>query len=242
MAQASHPTATKEISGSKPSGPRKVSQTDAAYLRLKAMMISGEIGPADAIDANRLVEVLGVGRTPVREALLRLQSDGIVRILPKRGVQVVMLSADDITEIYQVISAAEIEAVRLLALSKPAREQLVHLIEASDRMILAAESSDHEDWVLADEAFHRALLEANPNRRLCQVGLLHRDLAQRAHFVALRLLKPEQLLKSARQHRRLIKLISSGDAEAAVASHQTQRHRGAEMLVGVLRQYHLSQL
>jgi DNA-binding GntR family transcriptional regulator len=81
------------------------------------MIISGEIEPADQIDVKRLIDVLGLGRTPIREALLRLQMEGIVRIVPKRGVQIVLLSADDITEIYQVISAVEIEAVRLLAMS-----------------------------------------------------------------------------------------------------------------------------
>ena len=220
----------------------KTSQTDLAHARLKGMIISGEIGPADQIDANRLVDVLGFGRTPIREALLRLQMEGIVRIVPKRGVQVVLLSADDITEIYQVISAVEIEAVRLLALSKPSHKQLELLVDVNERMISAAERNEREDWVLADEAFHRTILELNPNRRLRDVGLVHSDLALRAHFVAVRLLPPEQLMKSTRQHKRLIKLIKSGDEAAAVKSHQTQRDRGATMLVGVLRQYRMTQL
>lgn len=221
---------------------RKPSQTDTAYARLKRMIIFGEIGPADQIDANKLVGVLGVGRTPVREALLRLQIEGIIRIVPKRGVQIVMLSADDITEIYQVISAVEIEAVRLLTMTKPSMDQLGRLVDAADRMVSAAKTDEREEWVLADEDFHRTLLELNPNQRLRDVGLLHRDLAQRAHFVALRLLRPEQLKKSSRQHRKLIELIMTGDAAAVVASHQDQRDRGAKMLVDTLRQYRLTQL
>lgn len=223
-------------------GLHKPSQTDVAHNRLKSMIISGEIGPSDQIDANRLVDVLGIGRTPIREALLRLQMEGIVRIVPKRGVQIVMLSADDITEIYQVISAVEIEAVRLLAMSKPVADELGPLVDANDRMISAAEEDKREEWVRADEAYHRALLELNPNKRLRDVGLTHRDLAQRAHFVALRMLRPEQIMRSARQHKRLIKLITSGDEATAVESHQLQRDRGANMLVGVLRKYGLTQL
>ncbi len=224
------------------SGMGKPSQTDIAHDRLKAMIISGEIGPSDQIDANRLVEVLGLGRTPIREALLRLQMEGIVRIVPKRGVQVVLLSADDITEIYQVISAVEVEAVRLLAMSMPTLDDLQLLSEANNKMVVAAEKDKRENWVLADEEFHRGLLELNPNRRLRDVGLTHRDLAQRAHFVALRLLSPEQVIRSAKQHKRLIKLIASGDEATAVESHQVQRDRGANMLVGVLRKYGLTQL
>lgn len=220
----------------------KVSQTGGAYLRLKAMIISGEIDPADQIDANSLVDVLEFGRTPIREALLRLQTEGIVKIVPKRGVQIVKLSADDLTEIYQVISAVEIEAVRLLTLQRPSVHQLGKLVEAAERMLTAAESDQREEFILSDEAFHRGILELNPNKRLRDVGLLHRDLAQRAHFVAIRLLQSGSLLESARQHRKLIDLIAGGDTPQAIADHQAQRHRGARMLVDVLRQYRLSQL
>ena len=220
---------------------RKLSQTDNAYACLKSMIISGEIGPADHIDANKLVDALGFGRTPVREALLRLQTEGIVRVVPKRGVQIVTLSADDMMEIYQVVSAVEIEAVRLLTMTGPSADQLASLTDANERMIKAAQTDEREEWILADEDLHRALLELNPNQRLRDVGFLHRDLAQRAHFVALRLLRTEQLMKSARQHKKLIKLIKTGDA-AAVASHQLQRDRGANMLVDILRQYRLTQL
>lgn len=242
VAQMPHHTDMGNMSAISQVEHRKPSQTDNAYARLKGMIISGEIGPADHVDANTLVDALGFGRTPVREALLRLQIEGIIKIVPKRGVQIVMLSADDITEIYQVISAVEIEAVRLLTLTKPSADQLARLTDAGERMTVAAETDDREEWVLGDEDFHRTLLELNPNQRLRDVGLLHRDLAQRAHFVALRLLRPEQLIKSARQHKKLIKQIAAGDATAVVASHQVQRDRGAEMLVGVLRQYRLTQI
>ncbi len=220
----------------------KVSQTGGAYLRLKAMIISGEIDPADQIDANSLVDVLEFGRTPIREALLRLQTEGIVKIVPKRGVQIVKLSADDLTEIYQVISAVEIEAVRLLTMQRPSVDQLGRLVDAAERMLRAAESDQREAWILSDEAFHRGILELTPNKRLRDVGLLHRDLAPRAHFVAIRLLQSGSLLTSAKQHRKLIDLIAGGDVHQAIADHQAQRHRGAKMLVDVLRQYRLSQL
>ena len=220
----------------------KRSQTDVAYGQLKGMIISGRLDPTMQIDAHKLVDVLGFGRTPVREALLRLQTEGIVRIMPKRGVRIVSLSADEILEIYQVITAAETEAVRLLTKTGPSMDELDPLIRAAERMMSAAQAGNRDGWIAADEDFHRQLLKLNPNRRLCDVGLLHRDLTQRAHFVALRLLRSEQLTKSARQHKRLIKLIALGDAATAAETHQVQRDRGAKMLIGVLHQYRLTQL
>lgn len=206
------------------------------------MIISGEIAATEQIDVSRLIDVLGIGRTPIREALQRLQAEGIVRILPKRGVQVVTLSADDIHEIYQVISAIEVEVVRLITLAHPARKELQPLIIANKQMASSAEQNDREAWIRSDEAFHRALLNISPNARLRAVGLTHRDLAQRAHFVALRLMCQEQTIKSARLHNRLVKLLTSGDDSAAAECHLAQRERGAQMLVGVLRKYGLSQL
>jgi len=221
---------------------QKLSRTDAAYARLKDRIISGALPPGEQIDAARLSDDLEFGRTPVREALLRLQAEGIVEIIPKRGVRIVSLSADDLTEIYQVISAIEVEAARLLAETKPTMSDLSDLSEAVERMAAAARANDREAWALADEAFHRRLLDLNPNLRLRDVGITHRDLAQRSHFVALRMLTPEQRLRSAEQHRDLIQLIASGEGAAVAARHRDQRARGAEMLVTVLREHHLSRL
>ena len=137
MAKASFQRGARKPSTAAEDQQPKVSQTGGAYLRLKAMIISGEIDPADQIDANSLVDVLDFGRTPIREALLRLQTEGIVKIVPKRGVQIVKLSADDLTAIYQVISAVEIEAVRLLTIQRPSIDQLGKLVGAAERMIMA---------------------------------------------------------------------------------------------------------
>lgn len=222
--------------------PPKISRTQSAYGLLKGMILSGAIDPADLINANSLTDTLQMGRTPVREALLRLQTEGIVRIAPKRGVQIVTLTADELMEIYQVVSALELEAVLLLAACRDKSEALADLLFKADEMIAAAQADDRERWILADEAFHRALLEHNPNQRLRNAGLLHRDLAQRAHFVALRLLDRSKLLNSALEHKQMVELLTSGDTDAAVENHRLQRARGAEMLVAVVRQYRLSQL
>ncbi len=206
------------------------------------MILSGQLGPAEQIDANILTETLETGRTPVREALQRLQTQGIVRIVPKRGVQIVTLTADELMEIYQVVSALEIEAVRLLATSNISPGGLADLTKHADALIAVEKTEDREAWILADDAFHRALLRNNPNRRLLDAGMLHRDLAQRAHFVASRMLDQPNFRKSALAHQDLIRLIAKGDVEAACANHQTQRQRGAELLVSVVRRFGLKQL
>jgi len=221
---------------------QKTSRTDAAYARLKDRIISGALPPGEQVDAARLSEDLSLGRTPIREALLRLQAEGIVEIIPKRGVRIVPLSADDLTEIYQVISAVEVEAARMLADSKPTVDELSGLSDVVERMMVAARENDREAWTRANEAFHRLLLDLNPNPRLRDVGITYRDLAQRSHFVALRMLTSEQRLRSAEQNRDLIRLMAGGDGTAVAARHREQRARGAELLVDILREHRLSRL
>jgi DNA-binding GntR family transcriptional regulator len=213
-----------------------------AYKKLKSKVIKGEYDPADRIDAATLTDQLGMGRTPVREALLRLQAQGIVEILPKRGVRIVTLSAQDLTDIYQVISTIEVEAVRLLAERKPDMEELAPLVDATAVMRKTAEKQDREGWALADERFHRSLLKLCPNRRLAAVGQHHRDLAQRAHFVALRYLSSDQRLLSVVEHMELVSLISRGDSQTAAKDHASQRKRGAKMLVDILLDHRMSRL
>lgn len=219
-----------------------MSQTDTAYGQLKEKIIAGEFHPGDQIDASTLSEDLGLGRTPVREALLRLQAEGILEIIPKRGVRIVPLSAEDLMDIYQVISLIEIEALRLICETQPDDGELAPLSSAVKHMAITAKSNDREEWALADECFHRQILELCPNRRLHRVGLAHRDLAQRSHFVALRLLTPAQRIASSEQHKKLLELIQARDTGAAVKNHHKQRNRGAKILIDILREHRLTRL
>lgn len=225
-----------------PTKTKTMSQTDVAYDQLKAKIIAGEFHPGDQVDAIRISEDLGLGRTPVREALLRLQNEGIVKIIPKRGVRILSLSADDLTDIYQVISAVEVEALRLICEAKPPAHKLLPLDDAVRCMAEAASANNREDWAHADERFHRQLLELCPNKRLRDVGITHRDLAQRSHFVALRLLTQDQRAKSAEQHGILLDQIRTGEIATAVESHRRQRARGSDMLVCILREHQLTRL
>lgn len=218
------------------------SLTDKAYAYLKGEIISGGIAPGSLLDANALAGTMGVSRTPVREAILRLANEGAVEVNARRGMRVVTLTASDLQEIYEVITALEIQAVDLLTSSKPQKSDLKPLVEQVVRMRVAAEIGDGEAWNLADEGFHRGLLDLSGNRRLAEAGNGYRDMAQRAHFVALRLVSIEQKAGSIQAHADLINVIQSGDAEAARELHRKQRQRGSTLLVDSLREMKLEHL
>lgn len=224
-------------------GPEKAeSLTDRAYAYLKAEIISGRVPAGALLDAKALADTMGVSRTPVREALLRLANEGVVEVNARRGIRVVTLTAADLQAIYEVITALEIEAVHRLTAAGSDRERLAPLTEQLVRMRVATEDGDGEAWNLADEGFHRCLLDLCGNDRLAEAGRRYRDMAQRAHFVALRLVPLEEKSRSNESHADLIRTIRSGDAEAAQRMHRVQRNRGSKLLVDVLREIKLGHL
>jgi DNA-binding GntR family transcriptional regulator len=226
-----------------------MSLTDTAYASIKAAILAGEIAPNAPLDEKSIAAGLGMSRTPVREALLRLQGEGLVEMARGRGIHVRLLSAADMREIYEVLTGLETLAVSLLASpgiapqgSTAAAGPPAALADALARMEQAAAAGDWQEWGGADEAFHRALLEGCGNGRVRALGLQHRDLIQRPHFVAMRLQPPDYLARSTRAHRALLALIAAGDAERAALAHLQQRRRGEAALMAIIDTYRLASI
>ena len=184
-----------------------------------------------------------MSRTPVREAFLRLEQEGLVEIQPRRGIVVRALSSDDMREIFQAVTGLEVMAVfPNNPRSFDARSALKPLFAALKRMDQAARASDFEIWGEADEAFHQGLLLLCGNSRIRRTGVQLRELAQRAHFVAIRLQPISYLAQSAAAHRELVDLILSGEPDKAAAAHFRRRRRGEEMLVNAVIKFRLAAL
>ncbi len=216
-----------------------MSLTDSAYAEVKAMILHGAIAPNAQIDEMAVAARLGVSRTPVREALLRLENEGLLEIERGRGIVVRALSSVDMREIYQAVTGMEVMAVFLLAAARPAKDGLEPLAAALKRMDTARRRADLELWGEADEEFHRALLVSCGNSRILRIGLQFRDLAQRAHFVAIRLQALEYLARSAEAHRKLVALICAGEADKAANAHFRQRQRGEDALIAAVEKFRL---
>jgi DNA-binding GntR family transcriptional regulator len=218
---------------------QSMSLTNSAYGELKALILHGVIAPNAQVDEKAVAARLGMSRTPVREALLRLEHEGLVEIERGRGIVVRALSSGDMREIYQAVTGLEVMAVFLLTATHPARDTLEPLQAALERMHQATGSSDLEQWGEADEAFHRGLLLLCGNSRISRAGLQFRDLSQRAHLVAMRLQPLDYLARSADAHQQLADLILAGDADKAAAAHFRQRRCGEDMLITAVEKFRL---
>jgi DNA-binding GntR family transcriptional regulator len=217
--------------------------SDAAYAAIKSWIQTAELPPGALVDEAVAARRLSMSRTPVREALLRLQAEGYLEIARGKGIRVLPLSAGDMRDIYQVISGLETVAVSLLAERRPRPEELASLAEAVAAMRQALATGEVESWGEADERFHRELMRLSGNPRLYAVGCHFRDLSKRAHMVAMRLKDDAYRANSTESHAELLRALTEGEAPSDAAErHFRQRRHGEAALVGTVRRFSLGSL
>ena len=112
----------------------KSSRVNDAYLRLKEEIRSNDMPPGFQAPEPEIAERLGMSRTPVREALIRLEAEGLVELIPRRGARVLPIRTEDMKEIYEILTALEPDAAAALAARNPSPEALQPLIQATDEM------------------------------------------------------------------------------------------------------------
>lgn len=218
----------------------KKSLVELAYAQLKKRILDNQYYPGYQALENEVAEDLGMSRTPVREALIQLKHEGLVELIPRRGMRIVPVVADDMKEIYDVLTSLEAMAAELLARRQPDAETLEPMKAATRDMETALQKDDLDAWAAADEKFHRALIDLCGNRRLAAMANTVRDQGHRARMVTLRLRdKPSA---SADEHERVLEAIESGDWQTARDVHYAHRKRASVELTEILEKYRLPQL
>jgi len=221
-------------------GPEGGSLADAAYQKIKKRILANRFPPNYQAVESKLALSLGMSRTPVHEALVRLAHEGLIEIISRHGMRVLPVSPADMVEIYQALTAIEAQAAELLARRGVSDAEIASLAAAVDEMDAALAADDRPAWARADEQFHRRLLELCGNRRLMQVGFTFREQVNRARLLTLPL--REKPVRSNEAHRKLVELIRDGDADAARELHRTQRVRGGAELTEILLRFPLDNM
>jgi DNA-binding GntR family transcriptional regulator len=132
---------------------------------LRMAIVSGELVAGRLYSANELAVVLGVSRTPVREALIQLASKGMVHFERNRGVRILQTTAHDLEEVFELRLLLEVPAARVAAVSMKEHD-LEQLEGALQRMHQAADDGDEKLLADNDRAFHDLILEGAGNHRL----------------------------------------------------------------------------
>lgn len=218
----------------------KTTRVDDAYARLKAEILENRMPPGSQSLESEIALSLGMSRTPVREALVQLEADKLIELVPRHGVRVLPLSIQDMREIYEILTVLEAEAAAGVAAMRPDPAQLSGLEQATADMERAVADRDLEAWAAADDRFHRSLLDLCRNRRIVDIVNRVLDQAHRARMVTLRLRDlPE---RSTREHRQIMTAIASGAADEARRLFRDHRQRASAELLAILEKSRMTAL
>jgi len=185
---------------------------EQVYEYLRQQMQNGELRPGAAINTENTSKILGISRTPLRDALLQLEMEGFVSIMPRSGVRVNVLELQDIKNSYEIIGALESAAITA-AFPKIKPLHLREMQDLNDRMRIAIGEDDFTGYYLKNLGFHRIYLELDGNDRLIKIVEGHKkrlyDFPRQQGFVK------QWEEASIGEHQLLIDLIERGRAEEA---------------------------
>ncbi|AVL52596.1 GntR family transcriptional regulator [Roseobacter denitrificans] len=221
-------------------GAGATSNTQRAIKVLRDLIFSGDLSPGSDHLETELAQRLGMSRTPVREAALSLQAQGLVEVRPRRGIRVLGVSPQDMREIYDVLTVLESHAAEQAAERAYAADQLLALKTAIDEMDAALARDDRAAWARADDAFHRELVRLGGNRRIEAIVAMMADQVRRARALTL-YMRPSPVRSNA-DHRAVFAAIAAGQPGQARALHESHRRAARDMLVDLLARHRLQRL
>ncbi|WP_390343874.1 GntR family transcriptional regulator [Variovorax boronicumulans] len=195
-----------------------ISLNETAYLRLKEALVTLAYKPGEYLDTAQVMERLGVGRTPVNQALHRLSAEGLVRIIPRKGAMASPLSINDALELIEVRLVNEVLCMRLAAAAITEAE-LAELQAIAEQFEAAAQRRDAMSVMNLDRLFHEKIAAAARNAMLQDIlSVLH---ARSQRFWAISLAAEGHLAEVIDEHRTIVATLQRHDADAAAEAAKT---------------------
>jgi DNA-binding GntR family transcriptional regulator len=190
----------------------QLTATEFALTRLRELLISGGLAQGTRIDQAELAKRFGVSIVPIREALARLQSLGLVEIVPHRGVFVTRVSAEELIDIYTVREVVEEQAARIAA-AKLTDEDVAALERVAAAMGAAAKAKDYESLLAHNRELHFTIYRAADRRQMLQVIERLWDLSARYAHLQLRAV-PERASEAMFEVKSIVLAARRRDADA----------------------------
>ncbi len=207
--------------------------TEQVMTRLRDMILSGELAPGSRLDQNDLARQFGVSLVPLREALARLRSSGLVRIVPHRGVFVESLSVEELLDIYQVRESLEELAARLAA-PRLSADDLTTLDRLKAEMEQAAAVDDFDRFLDLHREFHFTIYRAAGRRHLLQLIAQLWDLSARYRRFQLYAF-PDRVHTSLFEAQAILDACHRRDPEALACMVRYKVHQTVVSLLDIMR-------
>lgn len=199
---------------------------EQVFDHLREEILSSRLRPGQELNELALSADLEVSRGPIREALSRLASEGLVKITPRRGAVVAELSDAEFDEAYQVREALEVLAIRL-AVPRIGTEEIEHLRQLHEQMAEQVSNDEVKEFFDANAEFHQQIVDSSGNSKL---GEHYRLLmAQTGRHLARSLERRGTIESSLPEHAAILAAVEAGDADEAarlLANHIEIPQRG----------------
>lgn len=203
--------------------PRAIPETGSLHAGLvtgiRDMIVEGELEPGARVPERVLCERFGVSRTPLREALKALASEGLLELLPHRGARVARLTEADVDQMFPIMGALEALSGEL-ACASLTEERFAEIQALHYQMVLHYTRRELKPYFDLNQRIHEKILEASGNPMLVQI---YRNLAgriRRARFLAN--MSPERWRKAVEEHEQILAALAKRDG--AVLAEVLRRH------------------
>lgn len=186
---------------------------EEAYLVLRDWIVQGKLEPSQKLRDKELAELLGVSRTPIREALLRLEDEGFVQTKPNSSTIVCPIDLHNTLNLYSIVWSLESLAMRQ-SFELMTCEPIDLMNAANERLLQALKSNNAASAVEADEEFHSVYIQLSQNNELCQIlnGIKQKLKRLELYYFE----KVKDALHSYKEHLEIIKALQQKDLLTAL--------------------------
>lgn len=193
--------------------------------------------PGKTFLEREMSEILKMSRTPVREALVRLETEGLVRLIPRRGFIVSPIESEDLKEIYRIVETLDGLAIEIATnmVTDKDIDQLEKIISKQEEVL---QHGDYKRWAILDDQFHALIINYANNKRLSAVIDSHSDQTYRARLYTINT-RPIPL-RSIVEHKGIIACMKAQDEKAARTIMESHRRRAQKEILLSLEEIKLN--
>ena len=185
---------------------------DVVFKTLRQAILLGELKPGERLMEMQLANKLGVSRTPIREAIRKLELEGLVLMIPRKGAEVADITEKSLKDVLEVRRALEELSVKLTC-DRITKEEIKELEQAAENFRKTMKSKDITEIAEADVRFHDVIYTATKNQKLIQ---LLNNLHEQMYRYRIEYLKDEEVYpKLLKEHKEIIERINRGEKEEA---------------------------
>lgn len=205
-----------------------------AYAIIRHAIKNLILPPGHTVLEREVAEVLDMSRTPIREALVRLENDGAVKLIPRRGFYIEPIERSDLSDVYQLSAVLDGLAIEL-ATPRLTENHIKELESLLNQQKTALKNKEYTQWAILDDKFHQLITDQSANESLKKTISIYSDKLYKARLYTIQ--KRTVLDMSILEHQAIIACLKARDSKAAKVLMESHRKRAQEEILHALANF-----